>query len=187
MPAADGFCDHPRCAWCQCVDSERSPRWRHNGTQIRPSNRDSRQQIHCTHTHKYKLQKNTSIDPQENHPSVLNKHVLLKISFPHKPESWDQINTNGLTGTKGFLPFFALFLGLYVSLPGFQCDLEMSCVSYGFRLFMCLGPRLEVFASTLWRWHRRRDEYTKCQPLNLISRDNCRPWQISLEYSLRKK
>lgn len=64
-----------------------------------------------THTHKYKLKRNASTTTQENHPSVSNKHILFEISFSHGPGHWDQINTDGVTGTKGLMPFFPLFRG----------------------------------------------------------------------------
>lgn len=132
-------------------------------------------------THKYKLKKNTSISPSENHPSVSNKHVLLKISFPHRQGRWDQINTNGVTGTKGLLPPFlaSLTIGVVAWFPmrprNVMCRPRVSD--------MCRRHPSQISATTLSRWHSRFAGYTKCQLLNLISRDNCLPWQISWENS----
>lgn len=100
---------------------------------------------YTTHTHKYSLKKNMSISPQVNYPSVSNKQVLLEISFPHKPGHQDFINANSVTGTKGLLLGFPLFLcSLTVSVvawlpvwprnvmcrPGFQtCASAMFCAS----------------------------------------------------------
>lgn len=98
--------DHPQGSRSRCDDSQQNPP---AANIMEPKSDHQTGTAGCKYTartHKHKLEENTSIAPSENHPSVSNKRVLLKISFPHRQGRWDQVNTNGVAGTKGLLPPF---------------------------------------------------------------------------------
>lgn len=52
---------------------------------------------------------------------------------------------------------------------------------------MCFHHPLQITTTAFSRLHSRFIGYTKCQLLNLISRDNCRPRQINWKNSEKRK